>query len=64
VDNNLCRISKADDLPFKKSTFYKWVHLRKNPQIFVKIGGALFVDLKALEELIEAGRLSRKARKN
>ncbi|MGO8761917.1 MAG: hypothetical protein ACLP2P_08465 [Desulfobaccales bacterium] len=57
---NLCRISKADDLPFKKSTFYKWAHLRKYPQLFVKIGGALFVDLKALADLIEAKRLSTK----
>ena len=64
LENNLCRIAQADDLPFKKSTFYKWVHLGKHPQIFVKIGGAVFVDLNSLAELIEAGRLSRKARKN
>jgi hypothetical protein len=59
-NTHLCRIAKADDLPFKKSTFYKWAHLKKYPQIFVKIGGALFVDLKALADLIEAKRLSAK----
>ena len=64
MENNLCRISKADDLPFKKSTLYKFKHMGKYPELFVKIGGALFVDLKALDELIEAGRLSKKSRKN
>jgi hypothetical protein len=59
-NTNLCRIAKANGLPFQKSTLYKWAHLKKFPQLFVKIGGALFVDLKALADLIEAKRLSAK----
>jgi hypothetical protein len=52
---NLVRVSKAQGLPFKPQTFYKWWHLKKHPEIFVKIGG-LFVDLDKLEELMEASR--------
>jgi hypothetical protein len=59
-NTNLCRIAKASGLPFQKSTLYKWKHLGKYPQLFVKISGALFVDLKALADLIEAKRLSAK----
>jgi hypothetical protein len=57
MKNNLIRLSKADSLPLRKSTLYKWKHLRKYPQLFVKLGGALFVDLNVLDEIIEAGRL-------
>jgi hypothetical protein len=35
---------------------YKWKHTRKFPKLFVKLGGALFVDVNALQEIIEAGR--------
>ena len=55
--NNLVRVSKADNLPFKKQTFYKWFHLKKHPEIFVKFSGALFVDLEALAWAMEKGRL-------
>jgi len=58
---NLVRVSKADDLPFKKQTFYKWWHLKKHPEIFVKFSGALFVDLDRLEQAIDASRGQRKA---
>lgn len=54
--NNLVRLSKAGSLPLCKSTLYKWKHLKKHPQMFVKIGGALFVDLDVLDRIIEAGR--------
>jgi hypothetical protein len=57
MKNNLIRLSKADSLPLCKSTLYKWKHLGKFPQLFVKLGGALFVDLNVLDEIIEAGRL-------
>lgn len=59
MKTNLIRLSKADGLPLKKSTLYKWKHLGMYPQLFVKLGGALFIDLVALEELIEAGRLKK-----
>jgi hypothetical protein len=54
--SNLVRVSKAGSLPLCRSTLYKWRHLRKHPQLFVKIGGALFVDLQELDRIIEAGR--------
>jgi hypothetical protein len=57
---NLVRVGKAEQvgLPFKSSTYYKWAHLRKFPEIFVKIGGGLFIDLDAHNKLVEAGRLA------
>jgi hypothetical protein len=53
---NLVRVSKANNLPFKPQTFYKWWHMKKYPEIFVKFSGALFVDLDALKKIMEAGR--------
>ena len=63
MTTNLIRLARAEGLPLQKSTLYKWKHLGKYPQIFVKLGGALFVDLVALEKLIEAGRLREKVRR-
>ncbi len=57
MKNNLVRLAQADSLPLRKSTLYKWKHLGKFPQLFIKLGGALFIDLNALEEIIEASRL-------
>jgi hypothetical protein len=56
--HNLKRVSKMKrgELPIEKSTAYKWNHLKKFPKLFVKLGGALFLDLNALQEIIEAGR--------
>lgn len=53
----ISKISKEDNLPLEKSTLYKWNHLHKQPRLFVKIGGALFVDLDVLDEIIESGRI-------
>jgi hypothetical protein len=55
---NVVRVSKAKakDLPFEAATFYKWHHLGKFPEIFIKVGGSLFVDLDRLEKTLEAGR--------
>jgi len=57
---NLIRVSKADGLPFKPSTLYKMHHVGRNLEIFVKLGGSLFVDLDRLEQLIEASRARRR----
>jgi hypothetical protein len=54
--SKLVRISKGENLPLKRSTLYKWHHLKKFPGLFVKLGGALFVDLDVFDEIIEAGR--------
>lgn len=56
MEPHLIRLSKAHSLPLAKATLYKWKHLRKHPRLFVKLGGALFVDLEVLKEIIEAGR--------
>jgi hypothetical protein len=55
---NLVRISKskAKELPLSASCLYKWRHMGKYPELFVKIGGAVFVDLDAFDRVIEAGR--------
>jgi hypothetical protein len=53
---NLVRVSKAEGLPFKRQTFYKFWHLKKHTEIFVKIEGSLFVDLDRLAQLIEKSR--------
>lgn len=58
---NLVRVSRAEGLPFKPQTFYKWHHTRKYPEIFVKLSGALFVDLDRLDQLIENSRARREA---
>jgi hypothetical protein len=54
--DNLVRVSKADNLPFKPQTFYKWYHLGKYPEIFVKFAGALFVDVDRLAQAIDKAR--------
>jgi hypothetical protein len=58
VMQNLVRVSKAniENLPVRGSTLYKWKHLNKNPQIFIKLGGFLFVDVEELYKLLESGR--------
>ena len=55
---NLVRVSQAEKagLPFKPSTFYDWKHTGKHPEIFISLGGALFVDRDRLQELLEAHR--------
>lgn len=62
MKRNLLRVSKADKLPVEqrlpveKATLYKWHHLKKFPQLFIKISGILFIDLDTLDELIESKR--------
>lgn len=63
MKSDLIRVSKAESLPLCKSTLYKWKHLGKFPELFVKLGGSLFVDLNALDAVIEAGRLNQKIQK-
>lgn len=53
---NLVRVRRAKGLPFAPATLYKWHHIKKYPKIFLKVSGALFVDVDALHEIIEAGR--------
>jgi hypothetical protein len=55
---NLIRISqinKTPGFPLKASTLYKWIHLRKHPELFVKLGGSQYVNLDKLDEIIRKG---------
>jgi hypothetical protein len=53
----LVRVCKAESLPISRSTLYKYRHMNKYPELFIKFGGALFVDLEVLEEILEKCRL-------
>lgn len=63
---NLVRVSEIPrlpkKLPFKAQTFYKWFHLKKHPEIFVKFGGSLFVDLDRLSEAFDKSRPQSRAK--
>ena len=52
---NFCRISDAQNLnlPFKSSTFYKWHRTGQFPQIFVKVGRSVFINIKKLQDLFD-----------
>jgi hypothetical protein len=58
---NLLRVSQIEPndprVPFAKSSCYKFHHLNRYPGLFVKLGGALYVDLHFLETVIEKGRI-------
>jgi len=54
---NLVRVSKwQDSAIIAKSTLYKLAHMRRYPGLFIKFGGALFVDKNFLSQILEAGR--------
>ena len=60
---NLLRVSKVDerqDFPLRKSTLYSWLHHGKHPELFVRLGGAAFVNLDVLDDLIRKGGTSAK----
>lgn len=48
---NRIRLSEADGLPVKKSTLYKWSSKDKYPELFVKVGGFVYVKLDELEKM-------------
>ncbi len=58
MTNNLLRVSKVNDtpgFPLRASTLYKWIHTRKHPELFVRLGGAVFVNLTKLDAFISNG---------
>ena len=59
----LLRLSRADEheLPFAKQTFYRWHHLHRYPELFVKMGRTLFVDMDELDRILDRGRQKYKA---
>ncbi len=60
MEKKLIRVSQANEnnLPFRSSTLYGWMHRKKHLHIFRKIGKSLFVDLNELEKLIDSGKVS------
>jgi len=56
--SRLVRLSKANEneLIFKVPTYYSWKHRNRYPELFVKVGRTLFVDLDELDKLFEKGR--------
>lgn len=42
----------------RKSTFEKWRHLNKHPELFVKVGRTVFLDLGKYFDMAEAGKLA------
>lgn len=55
----LCNVNKDPRIPFKASTLYKWRHLNRFPGLFLKVAGAVFIDLDRLGAIAEAGRLGK-----
>ena len=55
---NLLRVahaSRTPNHPLKSSTYYKWIHTGKHPELFVRLGGAVYVNLDKLDEIIRLG---------
>jgi hypothetical protein len=55
---NLLRISKVDEregFPLRKSTLYSWLHHGKHAELFVRLGGAAYVNLDKLDAIIAKG---------
>jgi hypothetical protein len=58
LQSHWVKVSKsAPLLPISTSLIYKWKHRGQHLEIFSKIGGNLFIDVAAVERLLEAGRL-------
>ena len=55
---NLLRLSKVNEtpgFPLRASTLYKWVHVKKYPELFVRLGGAVYVNLDKLDSMVAEG---------
>ena len=55
---NLLRVSRVNDradFPVRSSTLYKWRHTKRYPELFVTLGGGLYINLDKLEELVRKG---------
>jgi hypothetical protein len=55
----LSKVNQTPGFPLRASTLYKWIHTRKHPELFVRLGSAVFVDIEALNRLIEKSRGSK-----
>ncbi|MGC8490189.1 MAG: hypothetical protein ACP5SH_00480 [Syntrophobacteraceae bacterium] len=55
---NLLRLAKVNEtpgFPLRASTLYKWKHLGKHKELFVQLGGGVFVNLDKLDAVIAKG---------
>jgi len=55
---NLLRVSRVNDrpdFPLRASTLYKWIHTRKHKELFVRLGGGVYVNLDKLDAIIAKG---------
>lgn len=62
---NLLRVSQVDgahNFPLRASTLYKWAHVGKHQELFVRIGGALFINLDKFWAMAAAGQLASRDR--
>ena len=49
---NLLRVSRVNDrpdFPLRASTLYKWIHTKKHQELFVRLGGGVYVNLDKLD---------------
>lgn len=56
---NLKRVNNLPpDFPAAKQTLYRWHHEGRFPKLFKKFGGALCLDLDALDEALKNDSMS------
>ena len=57
ITQKLVRVSRwYNSSIVSKYTLYKWSHVNRFPGLFVKVGGALYVDTYRLQQILEEGR--------
>lgn len=49
----LKRIIDLVDFPVTRSTLYKWYHFGKYPELLVKFGGSLCIDMDKIESTLK-----------
>jgi len=49
-------------IPFSRGTLRKWFSLGRNPQIFIKVEGRLFISLPGWRKFVEEARVRTEAR--
>ncbi|HIJ75349.1 MAG TPA: hypothetical protein HPP81_01395 [Deltaproteobacteria bacterium] len=63
---NLLRVSRVNDrpdFPLRASTLYNWLHVRKHPELFVQLGGPVYVNLDKPDTLVAKDGTVRKGQR-
>lgn len=66
VMTNLLRVSRVSDrsdFPLRASTLYKWIYTKEHQEFFVRLGGAVDVNLDKLDTLLAKGSTVRKGQR-